>query len=196
MSDLAARRREKAVILIDGGYLRAILKEFYQETPIDFLALSDELCGNCERFRTYYYICPPYQSSNPTPDERRRTSEMDKLLFNLRRLPRFEVRLGRLRRTGNPSHLFEQKGVDVLLSIDMTQLSASHTVDHLVLMSGDSDFVPAVRVAKDNMTLVKLVYQEGQTSDELFSICDDRMRITKDLIDKVRWTPSPAPQGI
>jgi len=180
------KRAEKAAVLIDGGYLRAILKNYFQRARIDFLAFSDELCGDCERFRTYYYICPPYQSPTPTLDERRRTSDMDRLLYNIRRLPRFEVRLGRLRRTGDPNRPFEQKGVDVLLSMDLAQLSALHRVDKAILVSGDSDFCPAVRVAKDNMVLVELVYHAGQVSDELFNLCDERRPIDSQLIDRVR----------
>jgi len=183
---MTERRPEKAAFFIDGGYLRAILRDDFEEVEINFLTLSEELCRGCERFRTYYYICPPFQSHNPTLEEQQRKAEMDRFLYNLRRLPRFEVRLGRLRRTGNPKHPYEQKGVDVLLSIDLTQLSVSHTVNHAILLSGDSDFCPAVRVAKDNMTLVTLVYFPGKVSDELFNLCDERIPIDKDLIDKVR----------
>lgn len=183
---MSTRQRERAAVLIDGGYLRAILRDSFQRAAIDFLAFSNELCGERERFRTYYYICPPYQSEKPTPDERRRKSEMDKFLYNLSRLPRFQVRLGKLRKTRHPDRPFEQKGVDVWLSIDMTQLSASHTVDHIVLVSGDSDFCPAVSIAKENMTLVTLVYHQGETSDELYNLCDERIPITQQLIDKVK----------
>jgi uncharacterized LabA/DUF88 family protein len=184
------RDPEKAVVLIDGGYLRAIVRDFFQEIPVDLLTLSEELCGGCQRFRTYYYTCPPYQSSKPTLDEQQRASKMDKLLYNLRRLPRFEVRLGRLRKTNDPNRPFEQKGVDVWISIDLTQLSASRTVDQAILLSGDSDLVQAVRVAKENMTLVRLVYHDQRVSDQLFDVCDERVQITKDLIEKARLRES------
>jgi uncharacterized LabA/DUF88 family protein len=186
---MASRGSEKVAVFIDGGYLSAVLRDYFQEAPTDLFKLSEELCNGCERFRTYYYNCPPYQSGRPTPDEQRRKSEMDKLLYNLRRLPRFEVRLGKLRKTGNPSRPFEQKGVDVLLSIDLTQLSANRTIDHAVLISGDSDFCPAVRVAKENLTIVKLVYHPRQVSDDLFDICDERIPITQDLISRVKLEP-------
>jgi uncharacterized LabA/DUF88 family protein len=148
--------RDKVCVFIDGGYVRALLHQHYNDLAIDFLAFSEELCKGCERFRTYYYICPPYQSSNPTEAERKRKADMDRFLERLKLHPRFENRLGRLQRTNDPTHPFVQKGVDVLLSIDLTQLSALHTVDRAIIVSADSDFAPAIQRAKENMMLVTL----------------------------------------
>ena len=38
----------------------------------------------------------PYQSCPPTEDERRRFSSMDKFVYTLKKLPRFEVKLGKV----------------------------------------------------------------------------------------------------
>jgi uncharacterized LabA/DUF88 family protein len=183
-----AGRRERAAVFIDGGYVRAILHKFYDDRPISFSDFSDMLCQGCERFRTYYYICPPYQSTNPTPEERRLKSNFDRFLNQLRLLPRFEIRLGILQKTGDPKHPYEQKGVDVLLSIDLTKVSVSRVVDRAILISADSDFGPAVQEAKDNMTLVTLAYFRQQYSRVLFSLCDDRLEITDEMIDKATIT--------
>jgi len=187
---LARRLSDKAAVFIDGGFVSAVLKKYFQEIPLDYLAFSEELCGSYERFRTYYYTCAPYQSPTPTSDERTRLAQMDKFLYNLRRLPRFEVRLGTLVKTGDPVHPFRQKGVDVLLAIDLTEVSATRTVDKAILVSGDSDFCPVVRRAKENLTLVQLVYHPEQLSDELYNVCDERIPINQALVDKVRLQPS------
>jgi len=89
-----------------------------------------------------------------------------------------------LRKT-NSNPPFEQKGVDVLLSVDLVKLSSSNKIDKAVLVSGDSDFVPAVRASKDAGVMVELFYSKGQNiSNELYQICDDRFVITQDMIDK------------
>jgi len=44
----------KAVVLIDGGYFAKVLKFVFSEPDIDYEKLSNELCGDCERVRTYY----------------------------------------------------------------------------------------------------------------------------------------------
>ena len=154
-------RQDKAAVFIDGAYLSAILKNYFQETRVDFLRLSEELCGDCERFRTYYYNCPPHQSGTPTPEEQRRKAEFDRFLYNLRRLPRLEVRLGTLRRTGNPQQPYEQKGVDVLLSIDLVELSATGTIDQAILLTGDSDFVLTTSAVSINHISRGLILKEG-----------------------------------
>ncbi len=72
-----------------------------------------------------------------------------------------------------------------MLSVDLVRLSSSSKIDKAILVSGDSDFVPAVRVAKDEGVIVELFYSTGQNiSDELFQVCDDRFVITKEMIDK------------
>lgn len=175
---------DKTAVFIDNGYLSKVLKYDFGMPKLDYLAFSNLLCDNCERFRTYVYDCPPYQSPSPTDSERKRKSDADRFFAALDRLPRFEVRFGRLRKT-NSQPPFEQKGVDVLLSVDLVRLSSSSKIDKAILVSGDSDFVPAVRVAKDEGVIVELFYSTGQNiSDELFKICDDRSAITKDMIDK------------
>jgi len=175
---------DKTAVFIDNGYLAKVLKYDFNEPKLDYRAFSDLLCGGCERFRTYVYDCPPYQSPYPTESEKKRKSDSDRFFTALDRLPRFEIRFGRLRKT-NSTPPFEQKGVDVLLSVDLVRLGSSNRIDKAVLVSGDSDFVPAVRAAKDAGVIVELYYSKGQNlSNELCQICDDRFVITHDTIDK------------
>jgi uncharacterized LabA/DUF88 family protein len=177
---------DKAAVFIDGGYLSKVLKNVFGEPAIDFLKLSDLMCGNCERFRTYYYNCMPYQSNPPTSDEQKRYAEMQKFLYNLSRLPRFEIRLGRLQKID--SGIFRQKGIDVLLSIDMVQIAWTNKIEKAVLLSGDSDFAPAIKRTKEAGVLTTLYYSRGPgvyTHDELWTACDERYEIDKKLIKAV-----------
>ena len=157
----------------------------YHDQPIDYLKFSNELCQGCERWRTYYYTCPPYQGTTPTPDESERKAVFDRFESRMKQNPRFEVRLGRLQRTGDPLHPFIQKGVDVLLSIDLTQISASRTVDRVIIVSADSDFAPAIQRTKENMVLVTLASFEQHHSEVLYRICDERITIDSQMIRRV-----------
>lgn len=123
--------RDKATIFIDGGYLSYALKEF-GEPRIDFEKFSKELCKrtSAEWFRTYYYTCMPYQSNPPTDDEKKRYSVMDKFISSLKKLPRHEVRLGKLAKTEDG---FKQKRVDNLLTIDLVRLSSTRTIQKAIL---------------------------------------------------------------
>ena len=41
-----------------------------------------------------------------------------------------------------------QKGIDMKIGVDIASLSLKHFVDKIVLISGDSDFVPAAKLAR------------------------------------------------
>lgn len=43
-----------------------------------------------------------------------------------------------------------QKGVDIKLGIDIASIAHNHLVDKIVLFAGDSDFVPAAKLARTN----------------------------------------------
>ena len=176
----------KAAVLIDGGYLRALNKNHFGMKRIDFLKLSEELCKpDCIRFRTYYYIAPPYQSTTPTKKEKTLKASMDKFLNILDRYPRFIIRLGRLRKTGK--NRFEQKGVDVLFACDLVRLAAAKVIDKAIIISGDSDFTPAVEIANEEMVITKLVYFPGACAPALYNACDEREKLTQSFIDSISF---------
>lgn len=43
---------------------------------------------------------------------------------------------------------FEQKGVDMKIGLDIASLAYKHQVDQIILIAGDSDFVPAAKLAR------------------------------------------------
>lgn len=178
-----AHRLARAAVFIDGAYLDHVKKDFYgaKPPPIDLLQFSDFMTAPSERVRTYYYHCMPFQGAVPTEDERRRYGAMDRFLFNVRRLPRFEVRLGKLAKRPDG---FEQKRVDIMLAVDLVRMSWGRQVETAALVTGDSDFVPAVAAAKDAGVLVKLFYTRASYHDELYDACDERTELTKNGLDK------------
>ena len=118
----------RAAIFIDGGYLRRVLTDHFNQARVDYALLSQEMAQGTEILRTYYYDCLPYQGNHPTTEEERRFSNMERFLAVLRRLPRYEVRLGKLEYRGRDTQPgkrhFAQKRVDALMGIDLALLSA------------------------------------------------------------------------
>jgi len=176
--------RDKTAVFIDNGYFAKVLRLDFGQPRVDYLKFSENICRDSERYRTYFYYCMPFQGPYPTQAERVRISHAQAFYHSLRNLPRFEVRLGRLIKTRTNPPGYSQKGVDVLLSVDLVRLSWSKTIDKAVLVTGDSDFVPAVQTSKDAGTIVELYYSESQhVSDELFQVCDERHPISKALLE-------------
>jgi uncharacterized LabA/DUF88 family protein len=172
----------RAAVFIDGAYLTKILDVDFGKPKIDLAKFSDILCGNNERLRTYYYNCMPYQSCPSTEEERRRFASMDKFVYTLRKLPRFEVKLGRLGCVGGE---FIQKRVDIALAVDLVRLSCGRMIGKGVVVTGDSDFVPAIEAAKEAGVLVMLYYSPSSIHDELLSAVDESVPMDQNLINQV-----------
>ncbi len=175
-------------VFIDGGYVKFILPEF-GNPKVDYLKFSEYVANEQERLRTYYYDCAPYTSSPPTEQEKARKQAFDRFALALNRQSRFQVRLGKLakRRSSDGSIEFEQKMVDILLAIDLVQLSVQHQIDRAVLLANDSDFVPAIEIAKSAGVVVELYYHiPPRPNNELMRACDDCILINQKLIDAIK----------
>ncbi len=171
-------------MFIDGGYLEQVLRQEFNSTRIDFSKLSGLLTGLSSHLRTYYYHCLPYQDSPPSAEQSQRVSERQKFYDRLQRLERFEVRLGSLRKRGAG---FEQKGVDVMLAIDLVLLSAKRAITQAVLLTADSDFVPAIEVAKNEGVLVTIC--QSRTIGHNYALlhaADQRLIIDNELVNRVK----------
>jgi uncharacterized LabA/DUF88 family protein len=184
----------RAVVLIDNGYIAAILRDEFASTRLDYLKLSNCVCDGYQRLRTYVYDCMPYQNNPPTEIQKSLYSSKQKFFDALRKLPAFELRFGKQRPRGGG---FVQKGVDVWLSVDLVRLSAKGQVQKIFLIAGDGDYVPAVQTAKDDGVMVKLYHsgkfqmigghQMPKFSNELWQICDEREVINQAFIDKCKF---------
>ena len=177
---------EKVGIFIDLGYLNAITKNLsnlkinFEKFIKCFIDESKE-----ELYRTYFYYCPPFQSSPPTPEERLMQSNLDRFVKRLKSLPRVEVRMGKLTKTRKGE--FIQKRVDTYFAIDLVKLSIKNSIKKAVLIAGDSDFVPPIIEAKENDVIVKLVYYGNNVPSELLEVCDERQEITAEFLNTLRY---------
>ncbi len=171
---------EKGAIFIDGGYFNKI-KKLVGRIEIDYAGFCDLVCNKLKirRLRTYYYHSLPIVRSNNKEDERRHSS-MLRFVSNLRRLPRFEVKLGRLQLIGGQ---FKQKMVDVLMSLDITSMCFDKQIEQVIIIVGDADFIPAVKKAKDYGAIVHLYYHPSSVHDELLDEVDELHIINQELID-------------
>ena len=191
--------REKAAVFIDGGYLDRILQDL-GSARVNLQKFSDKIVGSDLRLRTYYYHCSVYQSNPPTQEERERFQRKERFFNALRRLRSFEVRLGYLVFKGLDQHgtpIFQQKGVDIHLAVDVMRLSLQNKIEIAHLIAGDGDLLPLVESAKDAGVSVHLLYGNGPTSNysqQLWDACDARTLITPDLL-KDCLLPGGPPSG-
>ena len=158
----------QVAVFLDGGYLRELSRKEFRRVTVDYGKLAGRIRDRIAEdsvepldiLRTYYYDCPPFRSQQPTPEEVEQYDRYQRFADALSHLPRFEVRLGRLQLQGrrpDGSPILRQKQVDLLLGLDLAQLSGKQ-LSHVALVAGDGDFVPAVRVAKQEGAAVWLFH--------------------------------------
>lgn len=66
----------------------------------------------------------------------------------------------------------EQKGVDMRIGVDISSLVFKHQVDQIILISGDSDFVPAAKQARREGIDFILDPMHSPIKDDLFEHID------------------------
>jgi uncharacterized LabA/DUF88 family protein len=184
------RGEMRIAIFIDGAYLEKVLKNEFDLVGIDFVKLSQVMARGKEILRTYYYNCLPYQSHPPTQEERERFSNKQGFFIFLDRLPRYAVRLGRLAYRGTNEKgepRFEQKGIDTLLCVDMVNLAATHQIASVSLLAGDSDCIPAIKVAKEHGVDITLFHSQIRDNYhyQLWQECDERFPMNQSFIKKI-----------
>jgi uncharacterized LabA/DUF88 family protein len=170
---------ERAAVLIDNSYLRKEVLDVYKGKQgrfrLDYVKFSNSLCRDIDasRLRTYIYDC--------------QFKEQEAFFTSLNLQDSFEVRLGELKAKNNGD--FTQKQVDVLMVIDMIQLSLKGKVQHIILVSGDSDFIPAVRFIKEEGVKVHLRPAQKDMKLDLAKSCDTRKALDNTFM--VEWINDP-----
>lgn len=158
----------KTTVLIDGGHLRACALDAgrdYNNDLIERFARSCFVEGEYT-FRIFYYDAPPFRGrrTQPVSGEEKVFAGSDKWLKDLDKLERFAVRRGTLGfrgwkprtipiagpqlRDSDFKPVFEQKGVDMRIGLDIATFAKNRTVERILLVSGDQDMIPAMKEAR------------------------------------------------
>ncbi|SMF11593.1 NYN domain-containing protein [Pseudobacteriovorax antillogorgiicola] len=179
----------RAAIFIDGGYIQSQFK--HNHIDPDWEEISDFLLEPLRQqvpldlLRCYYYYCAPWMSQEPTESELKRMENHKEFVSDIENLDRWAMRLGKLeKRWDGKKEYFEQKRVDVLLSVDLVRHAAAGHIQHAVLVAGDSDFVPAVEAAKEHGVTVSLWCGNFRTvHKDLIALADE--------VHTFRWDEFP-----
>lgn len=168
----------KAAVFIDGGHLRVLIQQarIRRRHDPDYIESVAHACVADDEalLRILYYDCAPYRGAPrlPVSRNRREFGDSDAWLKALATKPQFAVRLGTLKFRGfvlkHPAASqplsdedfkprFEQKGVDMRLGLDIAAHATQRTVDRIVLVTGDTDCLPAMKLARISGLQVVLV---------------------------------------
>lgn len=158
----------KTALMIDGGYLRARAKASGLAYDNDLIRRFANSCyAEDERqFRTFYYDSPPFKGKVKLPVSGKKMDYpgLADWLDELSREERFAVRRGTVGFRGwSPRKIpvtgrdledrdfrpvFEQKGVDMRIGLDIASFCELRSVERVLLVSGDTDMIPAMKHAR------------------------------------------------
>jgi len=162
-----------AYAFVDGGYFRAEGRaqgidypnphsaiEYVMSSHVREMGGYSPVMGSVFARRMYFYDATDPSAGSTDPNCTKYWDEIE-------RLHDTEVRFGAIR--GRPRR---QKGVDLLLAVDMLVGSFNKLFDVAVLVSGDEDFVPLVLEVQRRGVSVVVAAVARSTSDELRRVAD------------------------
>lgn len=169
-------------------------KKKYDENYIEMVALAS-IADDEVPLRILYYDCARFEGTVklPVTAAPHEFKASDQWLRDLAAKDLFAVRRGVLKFRGwKPKKVplkaaptdadfepdFEQKGVDMRIGLDMASFSESRAVDRIILISGDTDCVPAMKhVRKAGLQVVIVSFPNGRTIPELLWHADFERKV-------------------
>lgn len=172
---------ERISIFIDGSNLYYSLKDL-GVSKIDFQKLVNLLKKNRLLVSVFYYNAPLDISVDS-----KKYWEQQKFFDALRRIPGFNVVLARLRKhkREDGTIIFEVKGDDIYLATDLISGAYENLYDTALIVSGDEDFVPAIRKAQKLGKKVENVYSHSTSSNYLKKTCNSSFCIDKKITKSI-----------
>ena len=82
---------------------------------------------------------------------------------------------------------FREKGVDVLIAVDLVDLAEKDEYDIAILVSGDSDLVPAVKLVVFKGKKIINGYFELSSGKELRDACSSQFHISDDILKRCKF---------
>jgi len=168
-------KKERISIFIDGSNLYYSLQDL-KVKKIDFKKFVDMLKKDRLLVSVFYYNAPLDISVDS-----KKYWEQQKFLDALRRIPGFNVVLARMRKheRENGTFEFEVKGDDIYLAVDLVSGAYENLYDTALIVSGDEDFVPAIRKVQKLGKKVENIYFCTTSSNYLKKTCDTSFCIDK-----------------
>jgi len=197
----------KVALLIDGGYLRALAKLHQKTFDPDFIEKFAHKCIKKDEdlHKVLYYDAPGYSGTvrQPISGNIKNFTGSGAWLDELAVREYFAVRRGKIAFRGwllrsSPSSVtafrdkhftprLEQKGVDMRLGLDIATISYEKYVDRIILVSADTDMIPAMKHArKRGIQIVTVQLPLPNIRNQRPFILKDDLKANSDFVRDVK----------
>ncbi len=172
-------------IFIDGNNfyhgLRYIYKEDRKAIDFNFKNFCDFLSNKWEIVGICYYNAELDKSKNID-----KYYSQQRFFSKLKMIPKLRLVLCKLLKrklSGTNKYYYVLKEDDIHMAVDIVEGACEDLFDIAIIVSGDGDFVPAVKAVHRKNKTVENVYFKKSSSRHLKEHCDSSFELTKDILD-------------
>lgn len=172
-------KQERVLVLIDGSNFFFKLKDLglHKLLKFDFSKFAKYLTKSNKIVNSFYYIGRVRQDGTKKAD--RMVADQQKLFSRLKK-HNYKYVLGYLLKSDGVYH---EKGVDVQIAIDIVVATYEDICDRIILVSSDTDLLPAIKKAQQKGKIVEYVGFSHMPSVAMVSRCKESRLITKDEVE-------------
>ncbi|MBI5452794.1 NYN domain-containing protein [Candidatus Gottesmanbacteria bacterium] len=169
-------KQQRCYILIDGSNFYFKLKDLglHHLLDLDFAGLAKFLAVGYKVVKSIYYVGAV--RTDGTERTQKLFNNQRKLLTYLRK-NNFVYSLGYLLKSNNKFH---EKGVDVNIAVDLLVATYENLCDKIILVSSDSDLLPAIKKAREKGKIVEYIGFSHQPSLAMVANCNKSRLLTKE----------------
>ena len=166
-------------MFIDGSFLQALIKD-----TIKTFGLDEDQQFEYERFasmgsRAFYYHSYPEKKPNQTSEEFEEERKIvDATFGRISASQRLHLRTG-MSRYQRRLRGREQKGIDILLALDVYRHATRGNIDDAILVTSDIDFLPVLEALLETKVRSTLWYDPRKTNTLLINAADFRNPINQ-----------------
>ena len=169
----------KIAVFIDGSNFYSKLKELNikHTGKFDFHSFVLSLTKKISPSYIGYYV-GQVRKEKDNPKSELLYANQQKLFAHLQSsIPTVKIIRGHIQ---NYKGIYKEKGVDVRLALDIYRLAIEEQYDKALLISSDSDLIPAVKMVQANGKEVEYIGFSHNTSMALIKECKAKRLLTRD----------------
>lgn len=170
---------KRCIILIDGSNFYFKLKDLslHNLLEFNFAGFAKSISENKKIIEATYYVGKVRTSSSER--SKRMQANQQKLFANLRK-NKFKYSLGFLLKSDGKMH---EKGVDVNIAVDILVATYEDLCDYIILVSSDTDLLPAIKKAREKGKTVEYVGFSHQPSLAMVANCSESRLLKKEDLE-------------
>ena len=175
----------RVVIFIDGNNFYFGLKKTYGDsinvTDFNFEKFCSHLTNKREIINIFYYNAPLNITRNLE-----KYKGQQRFFSKIKRILRFKLicKLMKRRIKDSKNFYYVIKEDDINMTVDMVEGAADNKFYIAIIVSGDGDFVPAVKAVQRKNKKVENAYFRKTSSANFKQTCNKSIKLTKELLDK------------